>query len=71
MEPKPRREWRPSRWLPLRVLRLARRVGVTPWEALQWLEDVLEDFESQAAFNGAQGSFPDTSGDGLPWPPIT
>lgn len=47
---------------PLRVVRLARRVGVTPWEALAWLESVLEDFEAQASLRGE-------SGDGLPWPP--
>ena len=52
-------DWR----LPLRVLRLARRVGVTPWEALAWLESVLADFAAQAEL------FDDMGGDGLPWPP--
>ena len=54
---KPSFDWR----RPVRVVRLARRVGVTPWEALSWLEAVLEDFESQAAVRG-------DGGDGLPWP---
>lgn len=49
---------------PLRVLRLARHVGVTPWEALAWLEDVLADVETQSAWFG-DGE----AGDGLPWPP--
>ena len=49
---------------PLRVLRLAQRLRLTPWEALGWLEVVLADFEAQAnAFGGCPG------GDGLPWPP--
>jgi|GEM_PF-6845889 len=59
---KPHRTVVPDWRLPLRVLRLARRVGVTPWEALAWLESVLSDFETQSAwYTGA--------GDGLPWPP--
>lgn len=52
---------------PLRVLRLARRVGVTPWEALAWLESVLADFETQASIFESK-SVGGHSGDGLPWP---
>ena len=58
---------------PLRVLRLARRVGVTPWEALAWLEETMADFESQASILGdsaiGDGATGRATGDGLPWPP--
>ena len=56
---------------PLRVLRLARRVGVTPWEALGWLESVLRDFEAHGAALGDGGPYaaPEGAPDGLPWPP--
>ena len=50
---------------PLRVMQLAKRIGVTPWEALSWLEAVLADFESQASLRGGSGD----CGDGLPWLP--
>ena len=66
MDTKPRDELASFDWRrPLRVARLARRVGVTPWEALSWLEAVLADFESQASLRGGLGD----GGDGLPWLP--
>ena len=49
--------------LPLRVLQLARRVELTPWEALAWLETALADLDAQAEL------FDGVSGNGLPWPP--
>ena len=52
---------------PFRVLRLARQVGISPWEALAWLESVLADFEAQSADFGDGSVY--ASGDGLPWPP--
>ena len=63
MDTKPRDELAPFDWgRPARVLRLARQVGVTPWEALSWLEAVLADFESQESLRGHGAA-----GDGLPW----
>lgn len=49
---------------PARVLRAARRLGVSPWEALAWLEAVLADVETQAAAYDVEAAY-----DGLPWPP--
>ena len=63
MDTKPRdeRATSPFDWQrPLRVIQLARRVGVTPWEALSWLEAVLADFESQERLWS-------DCGDSLPW----
>lgn len=60
------REAAPDWARPLRVLRLARRVGVSPWEALAWLEAVLADFEAHdAAYGDGAAHGPP---DGLPWP---
>ena len=59
-------DWR----LPWRVLRLARRVGVTPWEALAWLESVLTDFDTQASVHDTACLHDSPGLDGLPWPPV-